>query len=66
MFQEFLSTRDTQFHPLFSARIPELRDGEPARLATPQIELVEQEGKVRRIVVTCTCCEKIEIECEYE
>ena len=67
------ATRETQFQPLFAAHAaalgaPASRLGSnamPARLEAPQIELVEEEGKVRRIVVTCTCCEKIELECEY-
>jgi hypothetical protein len=45
--------------------------GEPAgaRPATekkePQIELVNRDGAVERIVITCTCCQRIELQCEY-
>ncbi|HEX4666434.1 MAG TPA: hypothetical protein VH207_07535 [Chthoniobacterales bacterium] len=31
----------------------------------PQIELVNREGSVERIVITCTCCQRIELQCEY-
>jgi hypothetical protein len=67
-----LSRGNAEFQPLTSSRISQLsapgaasRPAEPARLETPQVEIIEENGKVRRIVVTCTCCEKIEIECEY-
>ena len=33
--------------------------------AGPAIELVKQGDKVTRLIVTCTCGEKIEIECVY-
>jgi hypothetical protein len=32
---------------------------------TPQIELIENNGRVERIIVTCTCCNRIELECQY-
>ena len=31
----------------------------------PQIELINREGSVERIVITCTCCQRIELQCEY-
>ena len=33
--------------------------------AGPNIEIVKQGDKVTRLVVTCTCGERIEIECVY-
>jgi hypothetical protein len=36
----------------------------PAR-ETPEIEVIQENGKIRRIVVTCKCCERIELECDY-
>jgi hypothetical protein len=33
--------------------------------ADPQIELVNRDGSVDRIVITCTCCKRIELQCEY-
>ena len=65
--------RGGDFQPLFAARPAGLAgkgsepdpDLESARLDAPQIELVREGGQVRRIVVTCTCCEKITIDCEY-
>ena len=40
---------------------------EPALAAgsTPQIDIVKQGDKIVRIVVTCTCGERTEIECLY-
>jgi len=34
-------------------------------LETPKIELVTQDGKIQRIIITCTCCKRIELDCEY-
>lgn len=31
----------------------------------PQIELVRGEDCVERIVIVCSCCKRIELECEY-
>jgi hypothetical protein len=31
----------------------------------PKIELVNRKGCVERIVITCSCCKQIELECEY-
>ena len=59
------------FQPLFATRPAGLAakdseaDPESERLEAPQIEIVREAGQVRRIVVTCTCCEKITIDCEY-
>jgi hypothetical protein len=33
--------------------------------ANPNIEIVKQGDKVTRLIVTCTCGERIEIECLY-
>ena len=63
-FQSLLSARVASLSPGGSARRIESQDaGE--RLEAPQIELVQEGGVVRRIVVTCTCCQRIELECEY-
>ncbi len=63
----------TGFQSLFAARAAGLasprREIEPVvetkKLDAPEIELVEEAGQLRRIIVTCTCCEKITIDCEY-
>ena len=61
--------RNSTFQPFFAARAAQTpaRAAQPeiARLEAPEIELVHEAGEVRRIIVTCTCCEKITIECEY-
>lgn len=31
----------------------------------PQIELVNRDGRVERIVITCSCCKRIELQCDY-
>jgi hypothetical protein len=33
--------------------------------AEPRIELIQSGGKVERIIVTCTCCNRIELQCQY-
>jgi hypothetical protein len=33
--------------------------------ALPQIEVVQNGTKVERIIVTCTCCKRIELQCQY-
>lgn len=38
--------------------------GKP-HLDAPQIEVIEENGRVASIVVTCRCCERIEIACGY-
>ena len=79
MLQDFLSNRpaseprNTGFQSLLATRTPGLAasrtdiDTEPGaeRLEAPEIELIHEAGQVRRIIVTCKCCEKITIDCEY-
>ena len=31
----------------------------------PKIELLDRDGTVERIVITCVCCQRIELQCEY-
>ena len=63
--------RTAAFQPLIASRTAGLGAGnsepdpEGRHLEAPEIELVRENGQVRRIVVTCTCCEKITIDCEY-
>jgi hypothetical protein len=69
------TARENGFQPLFAARGAELASAgsarrienvpEPELIDAPQIELVQENGTVQRIIVTCTCCQRIEIECEY-
>ncbi len=69
------AARDAGFQPFFAARAAALAPVAGARrlegipeseaLDAPQIELVQDNGVVQRIIVTCTCCKRIEIECEY-
>lgn len=65
--------RSSGFQPLFAARATSLAatrqqldlEPEAERLEAPEIELVHEAGQVRQIIVTCKCCEKITIDCEY-
>jgi hypothetical protein len=69
------SDRDGDFHPFFR---PSLSQDDPCAQALtgqntpgdqaenePKIELVDREGCIERIVVTCACCRQIELKCEY-
>lgn len=31
----------------------------------PKIEVIEENGRISSIVVTCRCCERIELACRY-
>ena len=35
------------------------------RLEAPKVEMIEENGRVASIVVTCKCCERIELSCQY-
>ena len=40
-------------------------DGGKSRLDVPHVDVIEENGRVASIVVTCRCCERIEIACRY-
>lgn len=63
-FQSLLSARAANLPPSGGVRRIEGPDSGET-LGAPEIELVQEGGVVRRIVVTCTCCQRIELECEY-
>ena len=77
--QSFLSNRPTAapsrgglsepsnpggFQRLFEGA-PQAEAGGRPRLDAPQVEVIEENGRVASIVVTCRCCERIEIACRY-
>ena len=31
----------------------------------PKVELIRRDGMIERIIITCGCCKRIELECEY-
>lgn len=31
----------------------------------PSVEVITNEGRIEKVVVTCACCRKIELECSY-
>jgi len=37
----------------------------PAPAATPSVELIKEGDKIVRLIVTCACGERIEVECLY-
>lgn len=62
---------ESGFQPLFApsqlqkpgsqpAANPENQSGE-----TSKIELIQTAGRVDRIIVTCSCCNRIELQCQY-
>lgn len=36
-----------------------------SRLDAPKVDVIEENGRVASIVVTCRCCERIELACRY-
>ncbi|MEQ1852518.1 MAG: hypothetical protein ABMA01_13120, partial [Chthoniobacteraceae bacterium] len=38
---------------------------EGSRLDAPKVDVIEENGRVASIVVTCRCCERIELACRY-
>jgi hypothetical protein len=63
----------SDFRPLLTASV--LAEARPKSDVTqtaqttpreePEVELIEGNGKVQRIIITCTCCQRIELECHY-
>ena len=53
------------FQRLFEG-LPQSGDGgSKPHLEAPQVEVIEENGRVVSIVVTCRCCERIEVACRY-
>ena len=44
---------------------PEAGTEGQSRLDAPQVDLIEENGRIASIVVTCKCCERIELACRY-
>lgn len=59
------------FQPLYTPGRKESLDKPEAAgiaagpLSEPRIEVVNGDGRINRIIVTCTCCKRIELDCEY-
>lgn len=34
-------------------------------LAEPSVEVITHEGRIEKVIVTCSCCRKIELDCAY-
>ncbi len=52
------------FQRLFEGT-PQTEGSGKKHLEAPQVEVIEENGRVVSIVVTCRCCERIEIACRY-
>ena len=61
------------FHAFIPQDAPAAAKPAPAPMAPPpaemdnppRVELVQNDGKVERIIVTCSCCNRIELQCKY-
>lgn len=56
------------FQPLFSERGMNVtsKDGASAHThGAPQIEVIETDGRVQQIIVTCACGERTVLDCAY-
>ena len=56
------------FQPLFATGAlgsGSKREGDPESHGTPKVELVEAEGRVQQIIVTCGCGERTVLDCAY-
>jgi len=63
-FQPFLRPRSSdEIEKASNVAAPPAPSNRPAN--EPELELIEGEGCIKRIVITCTCCKRIELECEY-
>ena len=36
-----------------------------AQTVEPSVELITHEGRIEKVIVTCSCCRTIELECTY-
>jgi len=77
-FQPFLANRDAvvgsssqspgsgSFQRLFDGTGRSESGASPqARLDAPKVDVIEENGRVASIVVTCKCCQRIELACRY-
>jgi hypothetical protein len=60
------STSSGGFQRLFeSTTRPESGKSPQTYLDAPKVDLIEENGRVASIIVTCRCCERIELACKY-
>ncbi len=36
-----------------------------SQLAEPSVEVITHEGRIEKVIVTCSCCRTIELDCTY-
>jgi hypothetical protein len=41
------------------------KDALQAGQAEPSVELITHEGRIEKVIVTCSCCRTIELDCTY-
>lgn len=51
--------------PAAALRPNRSRDALPGGQAEPSVELITHEGRIEKVIVTCSCCRTIELECTY-
>ncbi|NBV87552.1 MAG: hypothetical protein EBS01_15080 [Verrucomicrobia bacterium] len=39
--------------------------GKDVQPAEPSVEVITHEGRIEKVIVTCSCCRTIELECSY-
>ena len=60
------AARSGGFQQLFDRPAqPESGTAGQSRLDAAQVEVIEENGRIASIVVTCKCCERIELACRY-
>jgi hypothetical protein len=56
---------DALLRPPHNHKVPPVRGGVRPASESPAVEVVKEGDKVVRIIVTCACGEKVEVECLY-
>lgn len=41
------------------------KDGKDTLIPEPTVEVITHEGRIEKVIVTCSCCRTIELECSY-
>lgn len=47
------------------AHAPRRAGAQAGASGEPSVEVITNEGRIEKVVVTCACCRKIELECTY-
>ncbi len=52
---------DAQRHQRFK----DSKEGSQDHTSEPTVEVITHEGRIEKVIVTCSCCRTIELECTY-